>query len=300
MEFARTLITQTIKEFIDDRCTTMAPAITYYVLISIFPLLVFLAYIFSFFVGFEQAKTIVTEQTMELISFGSSEGDEVKKTIQGVIDGFLKTMSLFAPFVLLWSGSRVFAILRTSINDAWDVEQRRPIVRQKLIDLAMVFLFGLLIGFSVLGTVAISILGNIGINFGWLAASLVLPGALSFLTFTFLFKILPNAKVLWKDAVFGGLFTAILFEVTKNIYVVIVSSIANDDATYGTASAFVGFLIWVHISCLILLLGAELTSEIPRVRRGDYKDSGQKVSLSREFITKKAKGLFVSQKPEEE
>ena len=174
----------------------------------------------------------------------------------------------------------------------------------------MVFVLGALIGASILGTGAISIAKSVSDGMPgvfpqfltplWGVSSLILPGIFSFFTFTLIYYILPNTKVGWRDAIVGGLFGAFLFEIVKNSFVWGIGAMITSNPTYGVIGVLVGFLFWVYISASILLLGAELTSEIPRVLRGDYAGQSPKITLREmwNMIIRFVKGLFVEQQEE--
>jgi len=76
--------------------------------------------------------------------------------------------------------------------------------------------------------------------------------------FAFIFKVLPDAKIRWKDVLFGGFITAIFFTLGKlgiNLYI----QKSNLNSLYGAAGSIIIFMVWVYYSSIILYLGAEFT-----------------------------------------
>lgn len=308
-EVVSTLITQTIKEFFDDRCSSLANSIAYYAFMSLFPLVILLVAVAGIFVDTGMVASLILNQVSQFIFPGSEE--------QNIIDigslsstGVRGVAGVFGLLGLLWSASGMFGELRRTINEAWDIKKFRPIVRQKLMDFVLVLGLGFFILASVLSSAFISVirnfdedvLGYFGFLFNppWGFIPLIVPGILSSVAFTFLYWFVPNTKVVFRHAVLGGLFAAFLFEITKNVFIMGVGAAVSGNAIYGSVGAIVGLLFWLRISSAIVLLGAEFTSEIPRVLRGDYrKEKREKQKLTRseiyKLVLRAVKGLFVYQ-----
>ena len=86
--------------------------------------------------------------------------------------------------------------------------------------------------------------------------------------FLMLYKFVPNTKTYWRYIWVGALIAAMLFEITKNLFIWYLNTFTNFDNVYGTLASVVIFLLWAYLSGLILILGAELSSEYGRIRRG--------------------------------
>lgn len=275
----RLLVRKTLSEYGADRCTHMAAAISYYVVFSLFPLVVFVVAMGSFFFDREEVKEKVLDGINRLVPT-SREGEE--NQILDVVDGVVNARGALGGLAFLGvalSASAMFGALRTSLNIAWDVEQSRPLVLQKLLDLAAAGGIGLLFFLSVGATTVLQVVRNATDRLGplsdvtgagWDAVFALLPVLLSLLLFTILYRFVPNTRVRWHEAFLGGVFATLLFEMAKNAFALYLGNFGNYNETYGSLGAVVVFLFWVYLSAAIILLGAELTSEIPRVWRGDY------------------------------
>ena len=268
------LIARTLQEMSDDDATHMAAAMSYYALVSLFPLTLGLISITSFF--FEDAQT---QQT--IIDWVSSFLPGSEKLVQANIDVVLQargTIGAFAIIGLFWTGSAVFGGITRSINRAWDVHQDRPLHISKARQMLMALLTGLLFLFST----SISAFLRIYERFAYLdfpyaailvkTSSIVILYASSFvlvlMVFLMLYKFVPNTKTYWRYIWVGALLAAALFETTKNLFIWYLNNFTNFGSVYGTIASVVVFLLWAYLSGLILILGAELSSEYGRIRRG--------------------------------
>lgn len=273
------LIRKTLSEFNADRCPHMAAAISYYVLFSVFPLAVFVVATASFFFDREEVIQKVLDGIDQLVPVSSDrEDNEIVDIIDAVV-GARGALSGLALIGVAFSGSAMFGALRTALNVAWDVEQSRPLVQQKLLDLGAAAGVGALFFLSVGGTTALQIVRNatdrLGplsevTGVGWDLIFALLPALFSMVAFTVVYRFVPNAGVRWREALVGGAVATLLFELAKNAFAVYLRNFSNYNETYGSLGALMAFLLWVYITAAIVLLGAELASEVPRVWGGHY------------------------------
>ena len=259
----RTLVFRTVHEFGDDNCTQMAAAISYYVLFSIFPLLIFSVGILGL-----------------LLQDSSLQKDLVNVVLDYIPgSGALGVLGLIG---MAWSGSNMFGIIRRSLNIAYDLDFRRPIVRQKLMDLLMALAFAPAFIASLAATAAIRtahqysqdipVVDSVSRSLGpaWDILPLLVPIAMSFVAFTFLYWIVPATRSRLRDVWLGAAVAAILFEACKVGFSIYLENFSNYSVVFGSLGAVVAFLFWVYLSANVMLLGAEVASEYPRVLRGDY------------------------------
>ena len=275
------LIIRTLQEMSDDDATHMAAAISYYALVSLFPLTLGLIAIMSFIQDAPSAQTI----TSWVASFLPGSENLVKVNIESVL-AVRGTIGLFAVVGLFWAGSAIFGGITRSINRAWDVHTDRPLYLSKARQLVMAVLTGLLFLFSTSITTflrAYERFAEFNIPFADMLAgpfndvlvsttSLVILHASSFvlvlMVFLMLYKYMPNTRTYWRYIWLGALVAAILFETTKNLFIIYLNTFTNFANVYGTLAPVVALLLWTYLSGLILILGAELSSEYGRIRRG--------------------------------
>lgn len=283
---ARLLAQRSIQEFVDDRCTQIAASISYYVFFSIFPLTIFLVTAFGQLLRNESFKDRIIDAMMEVVPLAPVEGREQLEEILSGVTTELSLLGLFSIIGLIWSASAMMGALRVALNIAWDTNYRRPALKAKLIDILMILCVGVLIALSIAATglrpyvrdaiddvsVHASIAGDVLGAGLWLATYLV-PMVVSFLIFTALYRFVPAVKTSFNEIWPGALFAAITFELAKVGFTFYITNFGNYNAIYGSLGAVIVFMLFIFIAANILLLGAEVASEWPRVLAGHY-DTG--------------------------
>lgn len=268
------LIARTLQEMSDDDATHMAAAMSYYALVSLFPLTLGLISMTSFF--FEDARTqqVIVDW---VASFLPGSENLIEANIEIVLES-RGTIGAFAVIGLFWTGSAIFGGITRSINRAWDVHQDRPLYISKARQLLMAFLAGTLVIFSTSITTFLRAFDRFAyLDFPYAeilvrTSSLIILHASSLvlvvMVFLMLYKFVPNTKTYWRYIWLGALTGGILFEITKNLFIWYLNTFTNFDNVYGTLASVVALLLWAYLSGLFLILGAELSSEYERIRRG--------------------------------
>jgi membrane protein len=309
MKVAILLLRRSVQEFFDDDCTQRAAAISYYVLFSLFPFLIFLVGILGLVLQNSEVQQNLIDAVLDFIPLTEDEGrDEVSEAVRGVAGVSSGALGVFGLIGMAWAGSNMFGVIRRSINAAYDIQQQRPFVQQKLLDLTMVMGLGLFFLASVSATAFLravrqfssdmAVLGDAAERAGvvWDAASYLSPLGLSFLAFAVLYWVVPATNVRLRDVWPGALVAAVLFEATKVGFAFYLENFSNYDIVYGSLGAVAAFLFWVYLSVMILLFGVEVTSEYPRVLRGEYGETEKKPPLPlRQRLVRQLRSLFVSE-----
>ncbi len=283
----RLLCRRTAQEFLDDHCTQLAAGIAYYVLFSIFPLAILLVSISGLLLTDDQLRANVVDEIFRSLPLSEAEGrDNLESAVDGIATG-LSAIGLISVVGLVWSAMAMMGAIRHALDTAWDVTRRRPLVRAKLVDATLVLGVGLLIAVSVGATMFLQVarvvsadvsdaLGPVGAGASALfdVVALLVPLLISFATFAALYTYVPSVPTRFRHVWPGALLAAVLFELLKNGFAVYLRYFGNYDAIYGSLGAVVIFLFFVYLSALALLIGAEMASEWPRVRRGRYDAAG--------------------------
>jgi membrane protein len=303
------LTKHTVRKYSDDNCSLLAAAISYYVLFSVVPLTIFLASIFGFVMRDANTRQEVVDRIVQATPLQQQEGtDLVSNTVKGVSRVSLP-LTVVGLVGLAWSGSAMFAAIRRGLNIAFGVEKARPVVQQKLVDLAMLSGFALVLLISVAGTGflhtlrarSLNLLGPLssGSSRFWAVVPFLAPAVFSFLLFLLLYRYVPRVGLGFRDVWPGALLATVLFEVLKNGFALYIDNFSNYDLAYGALGGILLFLLWTYLTASILLLGAELASEYPRVRDGLYAEAEGPSQPLREQALRVAKGLFVHQEPKD-
>ncbi|MCH7576292.1 MAG: YihY/virulence factor BrkB family protein [Chloroflexi bacterium] len=208
--------------------------------------------------------------------------------------------------MVAYSASVLFGAVRRSLNFVWGVDAQRPLVQQKLIDLAMLLGLALLLLASVAATAALQTVremnsGPISSSGGifWSLLPFAAPWAVTFLLYLFTFRFVPNARNRFRDVWLGAALAATAFEVLKYGYAIYVANFGHYDVVYGALGGILLFMFFTYLVAYTFLLGAEVAFEYPRVLRGGFdEDEGQPEdgrSLA-ERILSGVRGLFLAKR----
>lgn len=259
------------KDFVRNNYLTYAAALAFFFLLSLFPLLIFMA----------SALTVVPlpnlfDQILELMA------RVVPPDAMGVVQGVLRDIlrggtSLLSLGILgaIWAASGGFAAMISAINVAYDVREGRPYWKKRLVAIGLTVLVGCM---SVVALTAMVL----GPRFGeWLAAYLNLSPVFAavwpylrwtaILAFTVLavetlFYFAPNVRQRFWAQLPGALVAVVLWLGASYGLGRYLSSFADFNKTYGTLGAAVALMLWFYITALAVLIGAELNAELIRAR----------------------------------
>ena len=193
------LMKRAVSGFVSDRCPQMASSISYWVFFSIFPLAIFLVTVSGQFLRDEDLKNRVIDALLGVLPLAPVEGREQIESVLAGVSTDVSLLGLASVFGLLWSASAMMSAVRISVNVAWDHGYRRPPVRGKLVDIAMVFSLGVLVAVSLIATTLVRIGSNVAdsipilpVGWAWNIAGLLMPFLISFtifVGFTFSFSV---------------------------------------------------------------------------------------------------------------
>lgn len=267
-----TLAKRTIQEFLDDQCLNRAASVAYFGFLSLFPLLLFLIAVFGQVLASPEWQDRILSQVGAYLP--AARGF-VAETINGVVEarGAIGAISFLT---LLWSAAGGFGAASQAVNEAWEVKEGRPIVRQMLLNLGLALASGVFLLISIVLTgafqffavVASPLTSMFPIDLFWPLAGLVVPFMLTLAVFLTIYKILPYREVRWKEALLGAVVATVLFEILKNIFGWYTANLSNYNAVYGSIGTAVILLTWIYFSSVILLLGAELSSVYAELTHG--------------------------------
>lgn len=302
--FAKTLFVRSLREFQRDNCMQTAAAISYYVLFSLFPLLIFLAGILGLFLRSDKLQQDVINAVLDNIPLDQGQGRQtVTDAVRGVAGAGSTLLGVIGLLGMAWAGSNVFGVIRNALNKAYRVESRRPYFQQKAMDLGLVMGFGLFFLVSIGATAFLRIVrarsdeiaffGDLARRAGflWDASSYLIPLVFSFIGFGVLYTLVPAAHKRLADVWPGALFAATVFEIAKLAFSIYLEHFSRYDLVFGSLGAVASFLFWVYLSSNIMLFGAEMASVYPQVRAGEH-DQGPGPPLRTE-VWRFVRGLFV-------
>lgn len=258
VEFWRFLI----RRFLDDRGINNAAALTYTTLFAVVPMMTVTFTMLSAIPAFQG----MGEQIQAFIfrNFVPSTGE----TVQSYLQGFT-----FQARQLTWVGVLLLAVtafamlvtIEKTFNSIWRVRQPRRGLSSFLLYWAVLSLGPLLLGAGFLASTYIRSLALISgpeALFGMKPLLGFMPLITSTAAFTLLYASVPNAQVPLRHALIGGAFTAVLLEVAKGLFGLYVGFFPGYQLIYGAFATVPLFLLWVYVSWLIVLFGAELVCNL--------------------------------------
>lgn len=253
------------KSFQQEGGTRGAAGMAYYTLFSLFPLLIVLVTIGSYFIDASQASSRVTQLVISVIPVGQ---DLVERNIERilVLRNSIGTLGLIG---LLWSGSNAFSMMVHNITSAWPVDERRKFFEKRLFGLAMVIIMILVLFVLTLSSTALNVLVKFqetipGLDLlytSWLGGfgAKLLYWVVPFLFFYSLYRIIPMGRVPIKAAGFSSLVITLIWRLASNVFQwYLGSGFARYEVIFGSLSAIAVLLLWIYISSVILFFGAHL------------------------------------------
>lgn len=256
-------------EFIEFSVPRMSAALSYYTLFSLAPILIIMITVADVFYGRQAIEGSLFGQIRNFV------GDDAAMQIQEIIRNatqsqHTKTASVISIVILVFTSTGVFTEIQSSINAIWQLKAKPQkswlyFLINRILSLSMVMGLGFILLVSLLANTLLSLLldrlltvlpeGSVWITYT--ANMLITFIVISFL-FSVIFKLLPDAKVQWKDVWQGSFLTAVLFMAGKfgiGYYL----GKSNPGGAYGTAGSLVIILLWVYYSAMILYFGACFT-----------------------------------------
>ncbi len=275
------LTRRSVTEFFDDECPQLAAAVSYHVLLSIFPLMIMVASVFGLFVDRRSVRDNVVNGVTTYVPLSES-GQRALGDLVSQLQGGVAAVGLIGLLGLFISASGMMTAVRRALTAAWDADTRRSFVRGKLLDLGLVAVAGVILTFSFALTVGVRLarsgsagaadafgpLGPLVDAAGWLVGFFV-PTVLAFALFSYLYSVVPAVDTRFVDVWPGALVGALGFQVLKEGFAFYLDHFANYNAIYGSLGAAAAFVFFVYLSANVFLFGAEVASERPRLPQGD-------------------------------
>ncbi len=307
------IVTRTVKNFGDDKCSSFAAAVAYYTLLSIFPLIIFAISFAGFFIHGD-AETKILNTLMDNLPLDPSSRPQLRDTLAAIAGG-RGGLGVLGLVMTAYSASSLFSALRTGLNVIFQVKQQRPMVQGIILDTGMVFGTGVLLLLSLGLTIAIAYVQTfikdllpggltVLIEVGLSLAYFVVPGLVSFAVFMIIYKYVPHVALTWKDVLPGAILAAVGFEALKIGFAQYATHFGNYDAVYGSLGFVIAFLALAYFAAQVVLLGGEFIRSYAEVSSGavpGYRPAVPKRPQSLvQTVENMVKGLFVETEPHHE
>ncbi|MBB6611946.1 YihY/virulence factor BrkB family protein [Pontibacter sp. Tf4] len=260
---------QTFKEFVDDNPLDYAAIIGFYTIFSLPAVLIITIRIAGAVFGQEAVKGEVVNQLGGIV--GRSSAEQFQSIIENAAISDASTIgTIVGVATMIFSATTVFVALQDSLNAMWEVKAKiekgwLKLLIGRVLSLAMVISMGFLLLVSLSIDVALGIVyGFLRQAFSGVAIYLITIGnilvsiLISTVIFAAIYRVLPDAKIRWKNVWVGAFVTAILFVLGKYVLNIYFQHDPLAD-TYGAAGSLVLILVWVYYTAVIFLFGAEFT-----------------------------------------
>jgi membrane protein len=307
------LLKRTARETLDDDCLGLAAQLAYYFFLALFPAVLFVLALASFF----PLTNFVDDITRALQPIAPAEVlrflQEQLERLSNADSGGILTVGILGA---VWSSSAALVAIVGSLNRAYDIDEGRPWwkVRLVAIGLTVALAFMILTSFTliVIGpTVAERLATTFGLGaafeWGWKILQWPLAFFLVSTAIGLVYYFAPDAEQDWAWITPGALVATTLWVVASLAFKYYVANFADYNATYGAVAGVIILLLWFYMSGLAILVGAEMNAEIehasPYGKNPGEKVPGQKKKLgaaaARAYKERHARGSTESVSPHE-
>jgi len=282
-------------ESIDDRIHRDAAQIGFFAVLSFVPLALLLVATFGLVFEDAEVRDRIVKTVFENVPL-SQEGDRAQ--LERAVDGSLAGAGRIGPIsivLLIVAGSGVMSALRHTINEAWDIHDRPPLLRRKALDVVLILgaTLLLLLSLSVTATRRAADLLDDEAGGGGVAAALldflgdVLPFVFTGGVILFLYCVLPMHRQRVRDVWPGVVVAVALLAMLREGLEVYFEHLADFGALYGSLGALMALLLFVYAASIVLLFGAEFASEWTRLP--DQEEVSRKVREGRRKLRRGAR-----------
>ncbi|HBD06842.1 MAG TPA: YihY/virulence factor BrkB family protein [Syntrophobacteraceae bacterium] len=273
-----------LKQLSGERVHLRAAGLTFYSLLSIVPVLAML---------FGLAKGFGLDRVLEKELFRSIGGqEEVVTRLIAFAHNLLETtqggiVAGAGVVVLFWSVLNVFGSIEKGFNEMWGITQQRPLLRKATHYLSLSLCSAILVAISSAMTVMITSQVTFFVNriklletfspaiFEGLKA---LPMMVIWLLFTLIYSAIPNTRVRIGPAALAGVLAGTAFQVFQRVYIGFQVGVAKYNAIYGSFAALPLFLVWMQLSWLIVLIGAQISVVTQNLDRFAFEADSRRIS----------------------
>jgi len=293
-----------IRGFVVDNLNVRASALTYSILFAMIPLF---ALIIAIAKGFGVDKLI--ENSLQGTFIGQAN---LVPTVMGFVQRYLESTQggLFIGIgiaILFGSVMNFFMQVEKAFNSIWQVKKSRSLIRQFTTYFSAILIIPLLIVLSSGFSIYVNAILSHSYFFSLLSPVLrfgvkFIPYIINWIVFTIMYMVIPNTRVRFYNAMLAGILAGSAFQLFQILYINGQVYLSRFNVVYGSFAAIPLLLLWLQISCLIILLGAEISYASQNIKNFDYEVDTKNISSRYKnfltlFITHLVVKQFEDQKP---
>lgn len=255
-----------IRRVIDDEVPMLASQLSYSLLLSFFPFLIFLITLIGY-------STIDGEIMLTEISnvFPESAYDLIHSTVLEIFSTRNTNLMSFSIIFTIWTASSGFRSVIKGINKAYDEREKRSLFKVVIISIISTLALGFLIIITMLLLVFGEMLGSFLIyqlglsnyyNFIW---NMIRYGIIIFsmiFIFTIIYRYTPSKRLSFKEVIPGAIFTTLGWIVTSFGFAFYVNNFGNYSKIYGSIGGVIILLTWLYLTSIIIIIGGEINAFI--------------------------------------
>ena len=266
------VLKDSFKGFMDDNVMGLCGALSYATIFSIAPLMVVVIAIISFIYGADAVQGNIYSSLTEIM--GADAALQIQNLVKSAsLSGKSTWAAVIGVVTLIFGASAVFAQIQGSLNTIWGIKPKPKsgiikLLVNRLLSFSLVLSIGFLLIVSLSLNAALSYVSNYVLEY-FPGGMGVIVNILNFVVtyfilavlFGYIFKVLPDARIRFKDVAVGALVTAALFMIGR-LLISLYIGFSNFDDTFGASAAVIVILVWIYYSSLILYFGAEFGYKI--------------------------------------
>ncbi len=259
------------KQFMADDAMTYAAAMSYYVLFSLFPTMIFVVTVFGLVVRDPDLQEQTVDAMVSIVPVGFDVRSEISEVISGISQASSPVLALAGLLGTAWTASNMFAALRRALNLTFNINQTRNFLIGRLMDMLNLPAIMLLALISVVATAVVRVAEaqfsewfteTALMAWTWNIVYFLLPYLFSFTAFLMLYRVLPNARYPFRYLAIGAAFSAIGFELVKGGFSLYVTNFGSYQEVYGALGGVVAFLFFVFLQSNVIIFGGAISAQI--------------------------------------
>ncbi len=252
------------QRFVDDKCFETAGALSYTTLVSLVPLTVAVLAMFAVFPVFESARDTLINFVFN--NFVPAAGEKVQEALQSFAAN-AKGLTGVSILIMLFSALSMMISIEDRLNRIWRVHHPRRWSSRLLLYWAALTLGPILVGGGIAATSYVTAMPFLSVasdQIHTIGNSLLttLPFLVTFFTLWLMYTVIPNTRVLRRDAAIGALLGAVLFEIARWGFGQFVGHVQTYQQIYGVLATIPIFLVWIYLSWVIVILAASIAASI--------------------------------------
>ncbi len=252
--------------------TQMAAGISYYLLLSLFPLLLGLGAI----LGLAAGSAGHQQQLVQFVTgYLPGSQDFILRSVDGVVR-FRGALGILSILGLLWTARALFGAITGVVERAFGIRKNSPFLKGILLQLLMEAGVFVLFVFSAIASSLLLLATEVELGDrtiakilgGHLVAYLLAAPAvlITLLIFATLYKLVPSTPTRWREVLPAAVIATVLFDTAKYLFLWYLRHLASYDQIYGTLASVVVLMVWTYVSAIVLIIGAEVAAEHARLR----------------------------------